>query len=178
MTDVLNLVIAADALLLIFLIAANLYWLHKASAEDPGAPTIRLAWRELPALAATARAALARLSARQASALLLASCCLLCVPLVLLPLPPGTRAIVVMPVALLAPGFCVTRLIGIRQASVELALAFPISGALWVATAQAEVYLHAWYPRVGFALVFLASGASLIPELRRLTAELRGRAAA
>jgi len=92
--------------------------------------------------------------------------CLACIALVLAPLPAGPRAILVLPVALLGPGLCVTRLVGIREPLVALALAFPISAALWVAVAQAELYLGAWYPRAGLCALLLAGAVSLVPELR------------
>jgi hypothetical protein len=108
-----------------------------------------------------------RLTGRQRVAALLACACVVSVALVLAPVPAGVRALVVLPVALLVPGLCVIRLVGLREPLIQLAVAFSVSAALWVAVAQAQIYLRLWDPELGLAGLLLASAASLVPELRR-----------
>jgi hypothetical protein len=103
-------------------------------------------------------------------AVLLACACLAGVALVLAPIPAGLRSVLVLPVALLAPGLCVTRRVGLWEPLVEASLAFPISAALWVLVAQTQIYLHAWHPEAGLIVVLLVSAGSLMPELRRSAA--------
>jgi hypothetical protein len=103
---------------------------------------------------------------RRRTARLLACSCLVGVALVLAPVPAGVRTLVVLPVALLVPGLCITRRLELREPLIEAALAFPISATLWVAVAQAELYLRAWSPKVGLVVLLLASAASLRPDPR------------
>jgi hypothetical protein len=100
--------------------------------------------------------------------------CLASVALVLAPVPAGVRTLVVLPVALLVPGLCIARRLELREPMIEIALAFPISGALWVVVAQAELYLRAWSPKVGLVVLLLASAASLSTELLRRPAAVAG----
>jgi hypothetical protein len=177
MIDV-DVLIAILYLAIALLSAANAYYLLKAGSELLGEPVVQLGRRDVRALVRRVRALAYELRPREVGALVLAFGCLACVPLVFAPLPAGLRTVIVLPVALLAPGFCVTRRVGIREPLIEVALAFPISAALWVVAAQADLYLHAWFPRAGFAVLILGSAATLLPELRRLPAELLERAAA
>lgn len=99
-------------------------------------------------------------------AALLAAACGAAVALVLAPAPLGVRTAVALPIALVVPGLALARLAGIRSASGQLALAFPLSGALWVALAQALLYLHAWKPQRGYVGLLLATALVLLWELR------------
>jgi hypothetical protein len=105
---------------------------------------------------------------RRRSAWLLAWSCLVGVALVLAPVPAGVRTLVVLPVALLVPGLSITRRLRLREPLIEVAIAFPISAALWVGVAQAELYVHAWSPKVGLVVLLLASAWSLGAELRSI----------
>jgi hypothetical protein len=125
--------------------------------------------RRLTALLACACAVLMpllKLSGRQRVAALLGCACIASVALVLAPVPTVVRALVVLPVALLVPGLCVIRIVGLREPPIQLAVAFSVSAALWVAVAQAQIYLRLWDPKAGLAVLLLASAASQVPELR------------
>jgi hypothetical protein len=112
-------------------------------------------------------------SASRHVAVALAAACLAGAAVVLAPVPAGVRALVVLPIALLAPGLCLTRLVGLREPLIEVALAFPLSAALWIVMAQAQLYLHLWAPRTGIVVLLLASAASVALEPRRPTARAR-----
>jgi hypothetical protein len=112
-------------------------------------------------------------STPQRVAVALAAGCLAGAALVLTPVPAGVRALVVLPIALLVPGLCLTRLVGLREPLIELALAFPLSAAMWIVLAQAQLYLHLWAPRTGVVAVLFASAASVALELRRPSARTR-----
>jgi transposase InsO family protein len=100
-------------------------------------------------------------NARGRAAFVLAALCLVGVALVIAPLPIGARAAIVLPVALVAPGVAVTRTLGLRDPVVEVVLAFPISAALCILTAQASLYLDTWSPTAGMVLLLAGSGVLL-----------------
>jgi hypothetical protein len=115
-------------------------------------------------------------NARRRAESLLAVLCLACIPLVLLPpLPAAARAAIVLPLALLAPGVAVTRALGLRDPVLEVVLAFPISAALCVLTAQASLYLHQWSPRAGLVVLLATSGVFLLREPQSSYGPDRGR---
>jgi Integrase core domain len=101
------------------------------------------------------------MNARRRAEFLLAALCLVGVLLLIAPLPVGARAAFVLPLALVAPGVAVTRTLGVRDGVLEVVLAFPISAALLVFTAQAALYLHAWSPAAGMVVLLAGSGALL-----------------
>jgi hypothetical protein len=115
------------------------------------------------------------MNARRRAESLLAALCLACIPLVLLPLPAAARAAIVLPLALLAPGVAVTRTLAVRDPVLKVVLAFPISAALCVLTAQASLYLDQWSPRAGLVVLLAASGVFLLREAQSSDRPARGR---
>ena len=98
---------------------------------------------------------------RRRTATVPALLCVLGVALVIAPLPVAARAAIALPIALVVPGLAVTRMLGVRDRVLEVVLAFPISAALLVLTAQAALYLHAWSPAAGMVVLLAGSGALL-----------------
>jgi hypothetical protein len=97
----------------------------------------------------------------------LAAACVVAAALVLTPVPTGVRVAVVLPVALLVPGFCLARRFAPREPAIAAAVVFPLGLALLFAVAQAQIYLHAWAPKAGLVVLLLASASSLVAEIAR-----------
>jgi hypothetical protein len=92
----------------------------------------------------------------------LAALCLLGALVVLAPVPAGVRVVMVLPLALLAPGLGLTRTILVRDPLLEAALAFPLSGALCVLVAESSRSLGLWSPTAGLALLLAGSAGLLL----------------
>jgi hypothetical protein len=117
----------------------------RESSEPAAIAEPRVARRPLPKLAVA-----------------LAALCLLGVVVVLAPIPADTRVFMVLPLALLAPGLGMTRMIPLRDPWLEATIAFPLSGALCVLVAESSRALGLWSPTAGLALLLAASGALLL----------------